>query len=538
MKMASQFLLNLQHYYNGLNQGLLVLNRNLDILFANNWMQNRLPLTDVTRLHPVLGTYDMSFIQSLVKNTIRYRSSQIVSQAFHSWLIPMPDARFSDGLMRQTCMSSPIVCPETREAFALIQIKDESDAVLKTQKMWRMMDRLEKQARELTATNVELQQHREQLLHKSKMEAIGTLAGGIAHDFNNILGIILGNTEILMDDFSEKDSKYDRLNHIRDASLSAKEIIKQILAINKGASIEMGVINLAESVEESVRLLKSTIPAYIDIDIIKQGNCFMVNANPAKVQQMVFNLISNASHAIGEKMGRIEICITGKPASPNNANAGEKKQGQVVLSIQDTGPGIDPAIMAYIFDPYFTTKQVGKGSGLGLSIVLGIVNSHNAQISIKSEPDQGASFIIAFQMSQESVPPPGEKPENSLPKSAIRILFVDDEAMLTEMGKQMLTYQGYTVDTYNDPVMALENFRTGSRDYDLVITDMTMPSLSGLVLSRELKKIRDDIPIILCTGHNNLDDDSKYADFGISALVLKPFLRRELISVIEKVCIT
>jgi CheY-like chemotaxis protein len=300
----------------------------------------------------------------------------------------------------------------------------------------------------------------------------------------------------------------------------------------------MGVINLAESVEESVRLLKSTIPAYIDIDIIKQGNCFMVNANPAKVQQMVFNLISNASHAIGEKMGRIEICITGKPASPNNANAGEKKQGQVVLSIQDTGPGIDPAIMAYIFDPYFTTKQVGKGSGLGLSIVLGIVNSHNAQISIKSEPDQGASFIIAFQMSQESVPPPGEKPENSLPKSAIRILFVDDEAMLTEMGKQMLTYQGYTVDTYNDPVMALENFRTGSRDYDLVITDMTMPSLSGLVLSRELKKIRDDIPIILCTGHNNLDDDSKYADFGISALVLKPFLRRELISVIEKVCIT
>ncbi len=536
MRTASQFFLNLQHYYNGLNQGLLALNRNLDILFANIWMQNRLPLTDVTRLDPVFGTYDMSDIRSLVQNTIRYRSSQIVSQAFHSWLIPMPDARFSDGLMRQTCMSSPIVCPETQEAFALIQIRDESDAVLKTQKMRRIMDSLEKQAQNLTASNLEIQQHRENLLHKNKMEAIGTLAGGIAHDFNNILGIILGNTELLMDDQPERDSGYDRLNDIRDASLRAKEIIKQILEISHGVSVDMGVIDLTESVEESIRLLRAVIPASIGLDFTKQGGCFSVNANPARMQQLVINLVSNASHAIGDKMGRITVGITETPGLPETANDGEKSKGQVVLTVQDTGPGIDPAIMGRIFDPYFTTKEVGKGSGLGLSIVSGIVKSHNARISVKCEPGQGALFIVAFQMSPETLPLSCEKSDAPLQKSASRILLVDDEVMLTKMGKLMLTYQGYAVDTCNDPVSALEIFRARSKDYDLVITDMTMPGMSGLVLSQELKKIRGDIPIILCTGHNNMANDSKHADFGISALVLKPFVRKELIAVIEKVC--
>jgi len=377
----------------------------------------------------------------------------------------------------------------------------------------------------------------EQLRQAQKMEAIGTLAGGIAHDFNNILGVIMGYTELVLEEIPEKEFHHQNLNQVMAAARRGEEMVKQILAFSRKSEEEKKPVYINHILKEALKMLRSSLPTTIEIKSRIEENTGLVMANPTQVQQVIMNLSTNAAHAMREDGGGLEITLKEMIIEDNEDNLMELNLAPgryQLMTVKDTGHGMTPGIMERIFEPYFTTKRPGEGTGMGLSVVHGIIKSHGGEIRVSSEPFKGTTFHVYFPAA-EDVKEPIIKKDQPVTGGSERILFVDDDNNLAEMGKLMLEKLGYNVTVRTSSIEALEVFRKTPNKFDLVITDQTMPNKTGTQLTRELLRLRPDIPVILSTGFSETVNKENFKTLGIRAFVMKPIVKNDIAKIIRKV---
>lgn len=377
---------------------------------------------------------------------------------------------------------------------------------------------------------------KKRIAQSQRIEAIGSLAGGIAHDFNNILFPIVGLSEMLLEDLPQGSPEHGNALEIFKAGKRGSDLVKQILAFSRQSEQKKMPIRIQQILKEVTRLSRSTIPANIKITQDIQSDCSMVQADATQIHQIAMNLITNAYHAVEPKSGEIAVRLREVDVGPGQLPDSELLPGRyAVLSVSDTGIGIEPAIMHKIFEPYFTTKEQGKGTGLGLSVVYGIVKDHHGDIKAYSELGQGTDFNVYLPIIEQSEgASPVEKSIDS-PVGYERILLVDDEEPIAGLEKQMLERLGYTVTMRANSLEALEAFKAKPDLYDLVISDMTMPNMTGERLACELISIRPDIPIIICTGFSERLNREKAASIGVKGFLMKPIVKAEMARFVRKV---
>lgn len=374
-----------------------------------------------------------------------------------------------------------------------------------------------------------------QLRQIYKMEAIGTMAGGIAHDFNNILTIILGNADLARFVLQDNKPAKQYIEKIVEASGRAKEMVRQILAFSRQAKQDLIPVKPHMVFGETLKLLRSTIPSSVDIQQDLDRQCPTIKADPTQLHQVLMNLCTNAAHSMDDK-GTLTISL--REVKLNSSDA--RRRGNIqpgsyaMLTVTDSGKGMSPEVVERIFDPFFTTKKVGEGTGMGLSVVHGIVQNHGGAISVESRPGQGTTFMVYFPAIKEA---PAVIKDIDAPKHLgdERILFVDDEEDLASLVAEMLRLHGYQVTSMTSGIAALETFTAAPHDFDMVITDQTMPKISGMDLAEALLKVRPDLPIILCTGYSAKISHEAAAKIGIAEYFLKPFNAKELLRSIRKV---
>ena len=374
-----------------------------------------------------------------------------------------------------------------------------------------------------------------QLQRGQKMETIGTLAGGIAHDFNNILATIMGFTEISLYNV-EKDTKlYTNLQQVLQAGWRAKDLIKQILTFSRQTSLKRKPVKVKLIVNEALKLLRASLPSTIEIQRDIQSDS-LVLADPTQIHQILMNLCTNAGHAMREEGGVLEIKLVDVELDAEYmvGHSDMKPGTSINLTISDTGCGMPAHVLDRIFDPFFTTKETGEGTGMGLSVVHGIVRAMNGTITAYSEPGQGSTFKVYFPVIEKRLEPQVSDVD-AVPTGSERILFIDDEPALAEIGKQTLETLGYDVTTRTSSIEALELFKTRPDRFDLVITDMTMPNMTGDILAGELIRIRPEILVILCTGYSAKVNEQQAMAMGIRAFVWKPVMTREIATTVRKV---
>ncbi|HPR52533.1 MAG TPA: PAS domain S-box protein [Deltaproteobacteria bacterium] len=367
------------------------------------------------------------------------------------------------------------------------------------------------------------------LRQSSKMEAIGTLAGGIAHDFNNILSSVLGFTEFAKIKLGKGKSIDKELDEVLKAGARARDLVKQILTFSRKSGIQKNPIELSPLIKETLKFLRASIPATIEIrqDLPPSGSTVM--ADPTQIHQVLMNLCTNAAHAMKETGGVLDVSLTEMELGDEIElqYKGLAKGKYLRLNIADTGCGISDEIIDRIFDPFFTTKERGEGTGMGLAVVHGIIEDLGGAITVYSEPGKGTTFhILLPKYEREKVEAP--PPDAVVMKGSGRILFVDDEMGVIASGRGILEHLGYDVVSTTSAAQALEIFRSVPHEFDLVLTDMTMPGMTGIELSRELLKIRPDIAIVLCTGSNLGVTKKMISDIGIRDMVMKPMVASEL----------
>ncbi|VAX22874.1 hypothetical protein MNBD_NITROSPINAE04-702 [hydrothermal vent metagenome] len=434
-----------------------------------------------------------------------------------------------------------------------LNMEELSLAILRAKKQWETEDFLEKNAERLeklvekrtarlSAINKKLRAERaikkeleSQYRQSLKMQAIGVLAGGIAHDFNNILSAIIGYTDLTMDRLPEGSRERDNLGEVMKAGRRAKALVKQILTFSRQEDQEKKPVELYLIVKETLKLLRASVPSTIKMKEDIDPDSGSVLADATQMSQVVMNLCSNAEFAMREKGGELIVSLRevdlDNELAKNNPSLADRKL--IKFSVTDKGCGIDPATMERIFDPFFTTKKAGDGTGLGLAAVHGIVTSHGGAITVKSKPGLGATFDVYL--------PKADKPAVDEIKKIFqackgneRILFVDDERPLVRLGMEALGQFGYDVVGETSSVEALNRFRATPEKFDLVITDQTMPNIAGDELAREMIKIKNNIPVILCTGFSKTITPEKAKNIGIRDFILKPVLANELAVTVRK----
>ncbi len=372
------------------------------------------------------------------------------------------------------------------------------------------------------------------LQQAQKMEAIGALAGGIAHDFNNILAAIMGYTQLLQPMLPRDGDAADFLMHILKASHRAKELVRQILAFSRRSQYEKRPCDIGAEAKEALKLLRASLPATIEIHHDIPSNLGVVMADQTKIHQVIMNLCTNAFHAMEAAGGRLDVLLDSVVSGAEEAPGHLLGPGRYLkLTVRDDGLGMDAGTISRIFDPYFTTKKLGKGTGMGLATVHGIVQDHGGAILVNSAPGEGAVFELFFPVYE------GEGASKStdrkpLPTGAERILFVDDEKPLIDIGKKILERLGYTVEARSSSHEALEVFRADPLHFDLVITDMTMPEMTGEDLARKIIAIRPDIPVILCTGFIKSARPERWRQTGIRELLGKPLTIQTLAEAVQR----
>ena len=375
------------------------------------------------------------------------------------------------------------------------------------------------------------------LLQAQKMEAIGTLAGGIAHDFNNILSAILGYTEIARDDTPPGSLAANSLDKVLGASQRAATLVKQILAFSRQENVKRIPLELGPIVKDATKFLRPSIPSTVEIRQQFETTTRPILADPTQLHQILINLCTNAFHAMEQTGGILEItCEDCELSQSDLLKHPEVRPGSfVMLSISDTGTGIDPDIRDRIFDPYFTTKEVGKGTGMGLSIVHGIVTSYGGFITSEKNPNcNGSIFRVLFPAIDQESPPEVTSVEVT-PHGNEHLLFVDDEEMLAELGKMILEQLGYNVTACTSSRDAWDTFRNQPNRFDAVVTDQTMPGLTGMDLAQQILQIRPDIPIILSTGYSTLVNEEQAKSAGIKGFVMKPLSKKVIATLLRKV---
>lgn len=376
----------------------------------------------------------------------------------------------------------------------------------------------------------------EELRQAQKMEALGTLAGGVAHDFNNILSAIIGYTELAQMELDEKSTVWSNMEMVVKSGIRAKNLVEQILTFSRKSQRERKPILLAPLLEEALQLLRATLPSTIEINKkIAEGEQ-LVLADSTMIHQVMINLCGNAADAMRETGGTLTVSLDeyvqdehSEPMYPN-LNPGKYE----MLTVADTGPGMARNVLDRIFDPFYTTKEQGKGSGMGLAVVHGAVKSHGGIIQVSSRIGAGTKFEVLLPV-VEGLDPQEPVPVSELAAGHERILFVDDEPNLVEIGKKMLERLGYQVETRVSSREALKAVEEGEGPFDLVITDQTMPNMTGAELARAILKLKPDLPVILCTGYSDSITAEQADAIGVKAFLMKPLVFQEFVAAVRLV---
>lgn len=375
------------------------------------------------------------------------------------------------------------------------------------------------------------------LRQSQKMEAVGTLAGGVAHDFNNILTPILGYTDLVMARLPSGDPLCRELEEVKKSALRAKDLVRRILAFSRQKGQELVCMALAPLLEECLKMLRSTLPATIAFRQDIAADCGRIMADPIQMQQILINLCTNAAHAMEESGGTLEISLREIEVKPGDALAGQDlRPGKYQrLVVGDTGCGMGKATLERIFEPYFTTKEQGKGTGIGLSLVHGIVKGHGGDISVASEPGQGTTFSLYFPVCCGEVDRQACQVVNAaLPRGSERLLLVDDEEDVLRMLKEMSGYLGYKVMAVSDSNEAFALFHSRPEAFDLVVTDQTMPGLTGIALAQKIFTLKPGMPIVICTGFSEALTEGKARELGIAGYIMKPVVMDDFARVVRR----
>ena len=376
----------------------------------------------------------------------------------------------------------------------------------------------------------------EQIQKSQKMESIGNLAGGIAHDFNNILFPIVGMSELLMEDLPKESQEYENAREIFKASKRGSELVKQILTFSRQSAHKRIPMRLQTVLNDALRLSRATIPAYIEIIDDIQTDCGLIMADPTQIQQVAMNLMTNAFHAVEAKGGKISVKMDETELEQRDWFHPDLTPGPYArLSISDTGHGMSADLIKKIFDPYFTTKEQGKGTGLGLAIVYGIVKKHKGEVRVSSEIGKGSTFTVYLPLLDRARDTDPIITTKNIRKGNERILLVDDEWPIANLEKQMLERMGYRVTACYHSLDAYQAFKASPDAFDLIVTDMAMPSMTGDQLAKKIQLIRPDIPIIICTGFSERIDKEKAAAMGIRGFLMKPVVRAEMAETVRQV---
>jgi PAS domain S-box-containing protein len=366
-----------------------------------------------------------------------------------------------------------------------------------------------------------------QLRQAQKMEAIGTLAGGIAHDFNNVLGAITGLTELVLLDIHPEHDHAQHLNEVLKACRRAKALINQILSFSRVKEQERQPVQVRLVAKEILKLMRASLPTTIDLiaDLDVEAT---VMADPTQIHQMLMNLCTNAGQALAQRGGWLKVGLQLVDLTSDEAIAGLEPGPYLSIEVSDNGPGIDPDLTDRIFDPFFTTKGDQGGTGLGLSVVHGIAQSMGGAVTVDSQPDQGTTFHVLLPAVPSGEVEDGQVETSPLPTGSEHVLFVDDDQVLVEVGRQILSGLGYRVTATTSSPEALDMFRQAPHDFDLVLADQIMPQITGCDLAREIAAIRADVPVLLITGFINDRLDAMAEEAGISRILMKPISVREM----------
>jgi len=418
-------------------------------------------------------------------------------------------------------------------AFRDITERKRAEAALrKTHEELEM--RVQERTSELTRANTELngeiakrERAEQQLLQVQKLESMGVLTGGIAHDFNNILGPIIINSEMVLSDLPEGPGIRSNLELILASSLRGRDLVRQMLLFSRKSEKKQEIITLSPVIKETFKLLRSSVPTTIQMELQLKTESDTVYADPSQIQQVIMNLCTNAAYAMRGTTGSINISLEHISFGPTDLPEPDMQPGgYLVLSVKDTGLGMDEKVRSRVFEPFFTTKPVEEGTGLGLSVVYGIVKSHRGSITVYSEPGRGSVFRVYLPKSEPGILKKAEtlKP---VPGGNERILFVDDEQPIVNSVRNMLQRLGYKITALMDSREALKIFSADPSQFDLVMTDQTMPFMTGEDLGKELMRMRPDIPVILCTGYADFISSEKATAMGFQGYIMKPFTVRE-----------
>ncbi|CAB1056845.1 hypothetical protein D1BOALGB6SA_1584 [Olavius sp. associated proteobacterium Delta 1] len=374
------------------------------------------------------------------------------------------------------------------------------------------------------------------LQQAQKMEAIGTLAGGIAHDFNNILAAILGYGELLAFEMQKGTAAWQNLQAVLMSTHRAKDLVGQILAFSRQNELNLMPVQISSIIKETLKMLRASLPTTIEIRRKIETTDGIVRANPTQIHQVLMNLCTNAAHVMRDEGGVLGVTLSRIQADQIKQlpHLDQQTCTYLKLSVSDTGHGIATDKLDRIFDPYFTTKEAGEGTGLGLAVVQGIIKAHGGAITVESSPDKGSSFEVFLPEIQKEVLTKSKTIE-AYRTGKETILFVDDEQALVTMSKQMLDLLGYHAVTRTSSVEAFELFQHDPYRFDLVITDMTMPNMTGEKLADKILGIRPDIPVILCTGYSEQITELRAKELGVRAFVMKPMVMRDLANKIRDV---
>ncbi len=390
--------------------------------------------------------------------------------------------------------------------------------------------------RERKAAELKQRQLEQQLHQKYKMEAVGLLAGGIAHNFNNSLGIVLGNIELALNKLDRPAETESYLKRAKEAILHSRNLVRQILSYSRQESHSQVPGQLTTIIEQAMQMIRPTIPSSVDLVCRGCGQHATILADASRIQEALINLCNNAVQAMNEK-GRLTIALDVVAVSPSDIpRQAECSPGQYArLSVSDTGCGMAPETLEKIFDPFFTTKPVHEGTGIGLTTVQGIVSQHGGFIRVASRPFVETTFELYFPLVADAPEETGVVADLECLSGSERILIVDDDETLASLSESMLEDAGYQVTVETDSARALELLTSHSADFDLLITDQTMPKLTGYDLIREVRKIKPQLPTILCTGYSSQISEPEARALGVNAYCLKPIEMSEFLKTIRTV---
>lgn len=376
----------------------------------------------------------------------------------------------------------------------------------------------------------------QQLQQAVKMEAMGTLAGGIAHDFNNILAAILGYTRMAMDDLPTESRPYEDLSKVIESGDRAVNLVKQILLFSRQEEQSLIPIQIQPLIKETLKMLRASLPSSIILNDTLSADCPLIMADPTQVQQIIINLCSNAKQAMKRNGGTLNISVSGTELTTSTGNGDDTMApgSYLQLIVSDSGEGISADCLARIFDPFFTTRTLGEGTGLGLAVVHGIVKGHKGSIGVKSTPEKGTRFTLLFPATSTITSSHAPDPQEVLPGGTEHILVVDDEENILIIRKRLLCGLGYAVTTFLSSTEALDAFTKAPQQYDLLLSDMTMPHMDGRELLSHIHRIRPNIPAVLCTGHSELIDKKKAEECGFQSFLEKPIPANTLAHIIRR----